>query len=188
MSIVREHGGSIDVEALPARGSAFTVYFPVAPAEPKAAVSAEGGLASTEARRTDPGLFKDRSLLVLDDEESIRMLLEEGLSAQGLHVDSAATAGEAVDLVKRRSYDAVLCDLNLSAGGFAAGGREAAEQILSAAGAAKPAIVFMTGDIVDPSDSKPGEPRRLQKPFRISEVVGVLREIFSAVSVDRVQN
>src|SRR6201998_4465538 len=33
MSIVREHGGSIDVETLPAGGSAFTVYLPVASAE-----------------------------------------------------------------------------------------------------------------------------------------------------------
>src|SRR3984893_16551296 len=33
MSIVREHGGSIDVETLPAGGSAFTVYLPVAPPE-----------------------------------------------------------------------------------------------------------------------------------------------------------
>src|ERR1700730_11642264 len=33
MSIVREHGGSVDVETLPAGGSAFTVYLPVAPPE-----------------------------------------------------------------------------------------------------------------------------------------------------------
>ena len=58
-------------------------------------------------------LLKNRSILVVDDEESIRMLLLEGLSAQGLHVDCAATAEEALGLVLRDKYDAILCDLNL---------------------------------------------------------------------------
>lgn len=115
------------------------------------------------------------------------MLLEEGLSAQGLQVNSAATPAEAIALVGRNSYDVLLCDLNLSSARTGAGGREASQQILSAAGANKPAVIFMTGDMVDPSDSKSGEPRRLQKPFRISEVLTILREILCGVP-EKVQN
>ena len=37
--------------------------------------------------------------MVVDDEESIRMLLEEGLSTHGLEVDCAANAEEALALV-----------------------------------------------------------------------------------------
>ena len=36
MSIVREHGGDIEVESLPAGGAAFTVYLPIAVADDRA--------------------------------------------------------------------------------------------------------------------------------------------------------
>jgi len=45
-------------------------------------------------------ILKGRSVLVLDDDESLRQLLQEGLSAQGLRVDSAATAEEALALIR----------------------------------------------------------------------------------------
>jgi len=118
-------------------------------------------------------------ILVLDDEESIRMLLDEGLTAFGLHVDCASTPAGAVEFVGRSSYDILLCDLNLSANGFSTGGREAAQQILAAAGAKKPAVIFMTGDLVDAPDPHSPEPPRLQKPFRISEVLAMFRDLFS---------
>ncbi len=192
MSIIREHGGSIDVETLPAGGSAFSVLLPIAaaaPEPPPALPSADKRRKPTEALAPGSSVLKGRSILVLDDEESIRMLLEEGLSAHGLVVDCAATAAEAVALAGRRPYHALLCDLNLSHGGGAAmDGREAARQILVAAGSNKPAVIFMTGDMVDTSESGPGEPRHLQKPFRVSEVLAVLREICSAIPAEKVQS
>jgi PAS domain S-box-containing protein len=187
MSIIREHGGSIDVEAFPAGGSAFTVFLPVASEQQPALPSTDKETVPADPLPSGAGPLNDRFILVLDDEESIRMLLDEGLSARGLHVDCAATPDEAYDLANRRSYDVLLCDLNLSQGGGASlDGREAARRILAAAGASKPAVIFMTGDMVETSESKPGEPRRLQKPFRISEVLAVLREIFSAAPSEKV--
>jgi len=132
--------------------------------------------------------LKGRSVLVLDDEESIRMLLEEGLSAQGLHVDCSATLKEAVQLAARHSYDVLLCDLNLSPGGSEVGGREAAQNILSSAGHHKPAVIFMTGDLVGVQELASSEARHLQKPFRVSEVLAVLRDVFAPVPAGRVQN
>jgi PAS domain S-box-containing protein len=187
MSIIREHGGSIDVDALPAGGSAFTVFLPVAPEQQPTPPSTDHELLPAATARSGAGLMKGRSILVLDDEESIRMLLDEGLSAQGLHVDCAATPSEAKNLAGRRSYDVLLCDLHLSSGGGASlDGREAARQILAIAGQSKPAIIFMTGDMVEIGECKPGEPRHLQKPFRVSEVLAVLRDIFSAAPSEKV--
>src|SRR5439155_245840 len=77
-------------------------------------------------------LLTGRAVLVLDDEESLRMLLQEGLSAHGLRVGYAATTEEALALVTRSSYDAFLCDLHLSSGGFFVNGRESAARILEA--------------------------------------------------------
>ena len=286
MSIVREHGGLIEAEALPAGGSAFTVTLPVAPTEKtdasrvpgesgassaslgpspasasaappessSASVLEEPGSAnapSASAKSAAPNaaamsssaeVLKGRSVLVLDDEESLRLLLQEGLSAQGLSVDCAATAGEALALIRRfwesgrdfldnnngvtagpsqvsaaegrqrssepvsasfgnggpsvedvphsvvnsssAGYDILLCDLHLSAGGYFVDGREAAARLLeatAAAGLPKPVVVYMTGDLTDPGPETPsrGEPSFLQKPFRISEVLALFREVLA---------
>jgi len=133
-------------------------------------------------------ILKGRSVLVLDDEESLRQLLHEGLSSQGLRVDCTATVEDALALLlrpaenaPRTSYDILLCDLHLSAGGYFVDGREATAQILAAAGSRKPAVVYMTGDLTDPGPEAParGEPLFLQKPFRISEVLALFREVLS---------
>jgi PAS domain S-box-containing protein len=186
-AIVREHGGSIDVETLPVGGSAFTVFLPLA--IDKDSVGAQSALDGatpalpTTIRALDAGIFSGRSILVLDDEESIRMLLEEGLAAHGLRVDCASTPVGAVQFVRERSYDILLCDVNLVSNGHSLAGQEAAAQILSAAGAHKPVVVYMTGDLVEPSPAGSNEPRRLQKPFRISEVLAIFREILTATPV-----
>jgi PAS domain S-box-containing protein len=184
-SIVREHGGSIDVETLPVGGSAFTVFLPLALEKDLPAAVADGLTPALSMMRTSSAdALKGRSILVLDDEESIRMLLEEGLSAHGLKVDCASTPAGAVELAGRRAYDIVLCDLNLSANGFSTGGREAAKQILAASGN-KPVVIFMTGDLVDAPSPNSLEPPRLQKPFRISEVLAMFREIFAKAPAAR---
>ncbi|HYL82693.1 MAG TPA: PAS domain S-box protein [Candidatus Angelobacter sp.] len=196
MSIVREHGGVIQAEALPAGGSAFTVFLPAAtpvlpeaPAAPEeiAATPAQNPPASVMPARSLADSLKGRSVLVLDDEESLRMLLQEGLSVHGLHVDCAATAEEAITFFQHTAYDVLLCDLHLSAGGFFVDGRDAAKRILDSLGAQKPLVVYMTGDLLESSASAvpgPGEPGFLQKPFRISDVLDLLREVLSAAPAE----
>src|SRR5436309_3342518 len=183
MSIIRKHRGTIEPVTLPAGGSAFTIYLPIASAESPEAVSApkESGAISSDEVRPAADLLRGRAVLVLDDEESLRMLLQEGLSAHGLRVGSAATTEEALALLERSSYDAFLCDLHLSSGGFFVNGRQAADRILKAAGAQKPALIFMTGDLVEGSQEAEGqsEPVCLQKPFRVSDVLSLLREVLS---------
>ncbi|HEY6946562.1 MAG TPA: PAS domain S-box protein [Candidatus Acidoferrum sp.] len=208
MSIIREHGGLIEAEALPAGGSAFTVFLPAAPSEqpeapapsemgalsasaPSASVAPNSAAANSSGMRSSAEVLKGRSVLVLDDEESLRLLLQEGLSAQGLRVDCAATVEDALALVQRAPYDAqrssydiLLCDLHLSAGGFFVDGREAAARLLEAidaAGSPKPVVVYMTGDLTDSPQEPParGEPSFLQKPFRISEVLALFREVLA---------
>jgi two-component system NtrC family sensor kinase len=188
MSIIREHGGNIEAESLPAGGSAFTVYLPIAVGETPEPLLATGELrgVSSEALRPTASLLKDRAILVLDDEESIRMLLEEGLSAHGLQVECAGTFEEALTLLQRSIYDVLLCDLHLSAGGFAVDGRDTARRILDAAGTRKPVVIYMTGDLVESSaDNANGSlPLLLQKPFRISDVLAILRDVLSAAPAE----
>jgi len=74
-----------------------------------------------------------------------------------------------------------LCDLHLSSGGFMVDGRDAASRILEAAGAQRPAVIYMTGDLVESSQVTAGlaEPVCLQKPFRISDVLALLKGVLS---------
>src|SRR6266705_623695 len=183
MSIIREHGGNIEAETFPAGGSAFTIYLPAASGEQPEALSASPDAASASSEALPPiaDLLRGRAVLVLDDEESLRMLLQEGLAAQGLRVDCAATTEEALACLQCSSYDVFLCDLHLSAGGFVVDGRDAAVRILDAAGTQRPAVIYMTGDLVESIQwsAGRGEPPCLQKPFRISDVLSLLRDVLS---------
>jgi PAS domain S-box-containing protein len=188
MSIIREHGGNIEAESLPAGGTAFTVSLPIAIGQPPEPLPAPADVpaASREAIRPVGELLKERTVLVLDDEESIRMLLDEGLSAQGLQVDCVATVEEALTHLKHSAYDVLLCDLNLSSGGVAVDGRDAARRILEAAGSQKPAVIYMTGDLVENGQDNAQRELTfcLQKPFRISDVLAVLRDVLTAAPAD----
>jgi hypothetical protein len=105
--------------------------------------------------------------------------------------DAVASSPEAVPSSRENAasslenrYDILLVDLHLSAGGYFVNGREAAARLLeaiAAAGLPKPVVVYMTGDLTDPGPETParGEPAFLQKPFRISEVLSLFREVLA---------
>jgi len=184
LSIAREHGGTIQAESLPGGGSAFRVYLPAAVDGPEQSPAISGSKKSDtdsgsgDSARPTPTVLKGVSVLVLDDEDSIRSLLEEGLGSHGLKVSCAATAEEAAALVASRPFDALLCDLRLKAGGSFGDGRAAAAHVLSAAGAHRPLVIYMTGEYIDPNAPVSYGGAFLQKPFRILDVLAIMREAF----------
>jgi len=184
LSIVREHGGDIEAESLPRGGAAFTVSLPASFQEKARAVRRESDSSGAgEWRALTPALLKGRTIMVLDDEESIRSLLSEGLAAHGLKVDCAANAEEALRLILGGKCDAVLCDLKLSGSGPNSDGYGVAQRLKIAAGANKPEMIYMSGDVAGEGQgsSAMASVRRLQKPFRISDVLNVLMTVFSRV-------
>jgi PAS domain S-box-containing protein len=193
MSIIREHGGNLDAKALPAGGSIFTLDLPIV-AEPGVAPAALASPDLSAKTISGPPEYnhkevQGRSVLVIDDEESIRMLLEEGLSACGLRVVCAGDAEVAAALLAERPYDVLLCDLNLSrAGGSKVSGRDVVDQVLATVGPEKPSVIFMTGDLAEPQASAAGssEARILQKPFRISDVLKMVQEVCAAKRLENV--
>jgi CheY-like chemotaxis protein len=80
----------------------------------------------------------------------------------------------------------LLCDLHLSSGGFAVDGRDAARRILETAGAQKPAVIYMTGDLVENAQDAAQRDLSvcLQKPFRISDVLALLRDVLAAAPAE----
>jgi PAS domain S-box-containing protein len=184
MSIVREHGGNIEADILPAGGASFTVYLPIALQERGRMAPRDLDTSSGEWIPPSLDLLQHRTVLVLDDEESIRLLLSEGLAAHGLKVDSAGSAEQALSLVLGRKYDVLLCDLNLSVPGPNGDGRSVAERLKVAAGANKPQTFFMSGELSGEQTPSGPEPSPwLQKPFRISDVLNLLVDHFSRMPV-----
>src|SRR5215216_5499624 len=68
------------------------------------------------------------SVLVVDDEEIMRDVLETLLSAEGYRVDLAKTGEEGIDCYGKRAYDVVLLDVSMPG----MGGLRALEEILKA--------------------------------------------------------
>jgi two-component system NtrC family sensor kinase len=186
MSIVREHGGNIEAASLPAGGAAFTVSLPIAEIEAGKTPTSESDTGSGDRALPTLAAFAKHSILVLDDEESIRMLLSEGLASYGLKVDCVATAEEALRLVLATKYEAILCDLKLAGSGPNADGYGVAQRLKVAATNSKPEIIFMSGDLLSAEGSGlPPHSRHLQKPFRISDVLHILTELFRPVDASK---
>src|SRR3712207_3067187 len=73
-------------------------------------------------------MAKKGSILVVDDEEIMRDVLETLLSAEGYRVDLAKTGEEGLEAYGRRTYDVVLLDVSMPG----MGGLRALEEILKA--------------------------------------------------------
>jgi two-component system NtrC family sensor kinase len=186
LAILREHHGQIDAQPLPDGGALFTLSMPVAQsAEPNVsdAIVSRASLPSSD-------VLAGCSLLVVDDEEGIREMVRDGLASRGVRVEVAASGEEALCLMESRSYDLVLCDLNLKAMvPSAISGQElfarAARMASDISQERRPLFVFMTGELAEHAaieDAAGVQVRTLQKPFRVSDLVKCLAEVLAESS------
>src|SRR5215471_578114 len=116
-------------------------------------------------------------ILIADDERSIRLMLETGLTLNGFRVTSARTGREAREAAASGQFDAVLSDIYMPDGG----GLELVDS-LRAADPGIP-IVLMTaqGSVeVAVEAVTRGASDFIGKPFEISAVVDLLRRILEA--------
>ena len=116
-------------------------------------------------------------ILIADDERSIRLMLETGLTLNGFRVTSARTGREALDAVSKTHFDAILSDVYMPDGS----GLELVES-LRAADAGLP-IILMTaqGSLEIAVDAVArGASDFIGKPFEISAVVALLRRYMEA--------
>ncbi|MDF3057673.1 MAG: hybrid sensor histidine kinase/response regulator [Rariglobus sp.] len=110
-SIVRQHEGEIAVESTPGMGARFTVTFPQDMGAPPLFLP---GPEERPPSRTTPARWGDQRVLVVEDEEVLRLLLQEMFSVQfGCRVDVAPNGVEALAAVRRETYALVISDIRM---------------------------------------------------------------------------
>lgn len=164
-AIVKQSGGSIDVESRLGEGTSFFVYLPRVPAAP-------GAEADNETTSVLPRGHE--KILVVEDEPGVRSLAVEFLRRHGYDVLEAENGNRALELFARegQQIDLVLTDVVMPG----MNGPEMVQHLLAQRPELK--ILFMSGytDDVLPHDSGLDTWRLVQKPFSVEELVGKLRE------------
>jgi DNA-binding NtrC family response regulator len=116
-------------------------------------------------------MAKKGSVLVVDDEEIMRDVLETLLSAEGYRVDLAKTGEEGLEAYGRRSYDVVLLDVSMPG----MGGLRALEEFLKMD--AEAAVIMITAyatfDTAIAAWDK-GAFGCIRKPFQNEQITGTV--------------
>ena len=168
--IVRQSGGSVWAYSEPGQGATVEVYLPRS--ESRVLEEAVRPAAPTDTRGSE-------TILLAEDEESLRRLTARMLETRGYEVIAAGTATEAVRIAEEqgREIDLLLTDLIMPE----LSGGELAKQVRTVAPGVR--VLFMSGYADDVMTSKgalePGAPF-LEKPFSAHGLAAKVRETLDA--------
>ncbi len=120
-------------------------------------------------------LDRQKTILVVDDDEAIRDLLKRILNKEGYHVSSARDGSEALEILKTNSVDIVLSDMNMpNLSGF-----ELLKQIREVHPTIGVIIMTSYGDIYSIKDSLLlGADEYICKPFKSQEIVMIIEKVY----------
>jgi len=122
-----------------------------------------------------------KAILVVDDEPGVAGVLVEIVSQNNCTVDSAVDGEEALEKLRQRTYDVILCDIRmprLNGMAFYQAVAQWKPQLLRQ-------VAFITGDILSPETqaffAQTNAPV-LEKPFKIRDVLAMIRRLLRASS------
>jgi two-component system NtrC family sensor kinase len=174
LGIVESHSGSLTVECPPEGGAVFQVELPIE--------SADAQPSPPQPSLPEPAKTSGPRLLIVDDEPEVGALLADILRRDAAGIEVAAGGHEALQLMAKREYDAILTDLRMPE----MDGPEFYRQIEQRWPQRARLVVFITGDALSPTVQTflagTGQPY-LEKPFVPAEVRKVVQEIVSAAAL-----
>jgi PAS domain S-box-containing protein len=163
--IIDRHRGSIMVDSREEKGTTFTINLP-------AAEQREGRKEKKEAK---PVMLqtKKATILVIDDEESVRDLLCDILVDGGHAVEFASSGSEGLELFKQKEFDLVFTDLGMPG----MSGWQVAEEVKKIRG--NTPIALITGWKVELEESEKMEKGIdfiVNKPFQMNQVLSLVQD------------
>ena len=185
-SVVMRYGGRVEIVGGTSRGTTATIWLPVAapaPAALPAGPRTGEGVSGPSEARTPPvappreAVRPERrvraSILVLEDEESVRAMLVEALAGAGHDVRAAADGAAGLAEIESRSFDVVLADLALPQ----LSGLAIARSVKRLSPRTPVVLITGWGHLLDPERLREhGVDLMLVKPFRAERVVAVVRD------------
>ncbi|KAA3663780.1 MAG: PAS domain S-box protein [Chloroflexi bacterium] len=172
-SIIAKHNGRITVDSILDRGTIFAVQLP----------AVQGGQQTCTAQsllENSESVITSARILVMDDEEVVRQVIEAMLSEMGMEGHFVVEGSEAVAAYRDcfeggTPYDLVITDLTIPGG---MGGPEAAQKILEINPEAK--MIASSGYATDPVLAyyqNYGYKGIVMKPFRFEDLQNVIMRV-----------
>ncbi len=162
--IVKQHEGAITIASEPGKGTVFTIYFP----------AYEGAAAEELAEETEEVRGGSETILVVDDDVSLRKLLADSLGPLGYRILTASGGEEAIQLFQPETgkVDLLLTDLVMPG----MDGRELANSLKERDPLLK--VIFMSGyaDNLLPAGSEIEKGQFLRKPLSLRKLAQKVRE------------
>jgi len=164
--IITEHGGTIRVKNVPLRGASFTIELPCQPVV----------LPSFHTDGPKADSARNAHILLLDRDDSVLEAVGTFLRGHEHQVQSARDLQEALVLMEHENFDVIVADVQVANG-------QSGSELESWLARYKPALsrrlIWMSAIApaggADKSNS--GNPRILQKPFRVNELLAAVDEM-----------
>jgi PAS domain S-box-containing protein len=169
--IVKNHGGVVNVESELGVGTTFSVYIPAVEHAVRRAASQE--VRASGGRET---------ILIVDDEETIRMLVKDILEEKGYIVHGAADGIAAVSMYRDTGATIDLVILDMTMPGM--GGRETFEKLRELNPGVR--VILSTGYTADERTREllsSGIKAFVQKPYKMDELAAAVRKVLDTAPV-----
>jgi len=169
--VVRDHGGAINLLSSPGVGTTFEIFLPCG----EAAQSSQGGIARFSGKDDSLG---SRNVLVVEDEEILRLAVSKMLRRGGFGVIEAIDGDSAIELIRAHSdqIDVMLLDITLP--GLSS--RKVLEEALQTRPNLKAILTSAySRQTVDASFAGLPVERFIRKPFSFADLLGLLQDALS---------